>query len=179
MTWSPSHAYWVESVAVRTTRPRPVPSNLTLGETAIHPAGDERSLDRRPRQEHALGVAQRQIQMALIVFHSMARKVEQEQIVALPLVVEAGDGFADRRTVLIQEGDDFIEVSNLGRLEHALEFERIDIRSLQAAETGVVVAAVADDEGVLARHCLAVSETDAREDSPESATPDRRHSALL
>ena len=112
-----------------------------------------------PARQPALGVAQRQIQVALIVFHAMAREVKQQQIVTLPLVVEAGDGFADRRTVLIQEGDDFIEVSDLGRLEHALELVHIDIRSLQAAEAGVVVAAVADDEGVLARHCLAVSKT--------------------
>ena len=122
-----------------------------------------------PARSPALGVAQREIQVALFVLHAMAGEVEQQEIVALPLIVEAGDGFTDRRAVLVQEGDDLVEVSDLGRLEHALEFVHIDIRSLQAAQTGVVVAAVADDEGELARHSLDVSETAVSEKSPEIA----------
>ena len=41
-----------------------------------------------------------------------------------------------------------------GDFEHALELVDIDLRSLQAAQTDVVVAAVADDEGELASHKL-------------------------
>jgi hypothetical protein len=93
--------------------------------------------------------------VALFVLHAVAGEVEQEEIVTLPLIVEPGDGPADRCTVLVQEGGHLVETSDVGRLEHALERVHIDIRSLQAAQTVVVVAAVADDQGELAGHSVA------------------------
>src|SRR4029078_3601681 len=95
--------------------------HLTLGEAAIHSARAECGLDGRSGQERSLGVAQCQIEMALVVLYAVAGEVEQEKVIALTPVAEAGNRPADRGAVLVQEGDDVIELSDLGRLEHALE----------------------------------------------------------
>jgi hypothetical protein len=82
-------------------------------------------------------------------------EIEQQEIVALSPVIEAGNRLADRRGALVQQGDDLVELPDRRRLQDLLEPMGVEIGSPQAAQTRVVVVAAADDERELASHVIA------------------------
>jgi hypothetical protein len=126
--------------------------DLTLREAAIHSTADERRFDCRSRQEPGFGVSQRQVEMSLLVLDAVPGEIQQQEIVPLSLIVEAGNRFPDRGAAFVQEGGHLIEVPDVCRLEHAIELPNVQVGCFQAAQTRVVVATVADDEGELASH---------------------------
>ena len=128
--------------------------HLPLRKTAVHSTGDERRLNRASRQQRALRVAQRQIEVSLVVLDAVPGEVEQQEIVSPSPVVESRDGLADRRTTFVQECRDLIELTDVRGLEDFFEALNVQIGSLQTAQVGVVVVTVADDESELRGHRL-------------------------
>ena len=127
--------------------------HLTLRDTAIHSSGNECGLNRGPRQQPALAVAQRQIQMSLFVLHAVPGEIQQQEVVAPPAVVEAGHGLADRCTPLVEECRHLIELTDVRSLQDLREPLNVQIGSTQAAQVRVVVVTVADDESEPGCHC--------------------------
>src|SRR4029453_591175 len=101
--------------------------DLALRKTAVHASGNERRLDRSPGEKRQLRIAQRQVQMPLLILDAVPGEVQEQQIVALSLVVGAGDRLSNLGAAFVAECDDLVELTDCGRLEDPLE--RIDIHA--------------------------------------------------
>ena len=92
------------------------------------------------------------MQMSLLVAHTVAREVEEQQVVAMFEIEELGDGLADSREPFVQKLRDVIEGADARRRQDFGQPADIDIRRGEPGQAGVLILTVADDERELARH---------------------------
>ena len=82
--------------------------------TAVHGVGDEGGRDGRGLGQIALGILGSQVQPALVVQQAMAGKVEQQHIVGPGAHEEAGDCPAGLGLRLVDQGQDVVELPDVG-----------------------------------------------------------------